>query len=93
MDINNKLEFDQESNMYIFKCPNCELFIIVKKDELNCQIFRHGYHKNNFTQINPHETKEQCENLLNSNSVIGCCKPFRLIYDNSNYYAISCDYI
>lgn len=89
----NKLDFNNDTNSYIFKCPHCEIFIIVARNEFNCKIFRHGCNKITGEQINPHATKQQCEAHLNSGNVVGCCKPFQIIVSNNEYYAISCDYI
>jgi len=46
----------------ILKCPHCEEYIIIEK--LNCGIFRHGVIKTNGQQINPHASKEMCDDLL-----------------------------
>ena len=64
-----------------FKCPyeDCKLYIEVAKKELNCKIFRHGVLKNNNKQINPHSSKQICDNLSQQNSVYGCTKPFKII--------------
>ena len=89
----NKLDFDNDTNSYIFKCPHCEMFIVVASNDLNCRIFRHGSNKINGEQINPHATKQQCEEYLNSGIINGCCKPFQIIIINNEYNAICCDYI
>lgn len=89
----NKLDFDKDTNSWIFKCPQCDSFIIVLNDELNCHIFRHGCLKSSGVQINPHSTKEQCKHLKNSGNVDGCCKPFQIIVINNELFASCCDYI
>lgn len=77
----------------IVKCPHCQEYIIIQ--ELNCCIFRHGYFKDTNIQIPPHSTKEVCDNLVLKNLVYGCCKPFRVIFNNElkQYETIVCDYI
>jgi len=82
-----------EGDFYFFDCPNCDSQIIVHKNELNCQIFRHAVFKNTFEQVNPHLCKEECDRLVRENKVIGCCKPFEIIRQNNiNLLAIKCDY-
>lgn len=89
----NKLIFDKDTNSWIFQCPHCNMFILVPNNELNCKIFRHGCLKASGAQIDPHSTKEQCDNLKNSDSVDGCCKPFQIISINNELFAICCNYI
>jgi len=45
-------------------------------------------------QVNPHTPIEHCDRLIQKGLVYGCCKPFRLIYDNNIIkYVDKCDYI
>ena len=76
--------------MYV-ECPNCKG--IIEIIEINCGIFRHGANKIDGCQINPHASKTTCDNLLEKDSIYGCGKPFRLIFQNAVYRAILCDYI
>ena len=73
------------------KCPNCDEYIII--EQINCAIFRHGVLKNNLVQINPHLSKNECEELVKNNLIYGCGKPFRLILNNNEWIGIICDYI
>jgi len=77
----------------IIKCPHCkdDLFIYLK--ELNCHIFRHGIHKNNYEQINPHLDKKMCDYLFENGLIYGCSKPFKIVNQNNNFLAEMCDYI
>jgi hypothetical protein len=77
----------------IINCPHCEMLILIKETEINCAIFRHGAYKKDLKQINPHEKKEECDRLANENLIHGCSKPFRLIKENDEYKAQTCDYI
>ena len=77
---------------FVFKCPHCSEEIIVQKNELNCQIFRHATYKHNYEQVNPHLSKKECEKLISSDSVYGCCKPFEVVQNDGKLYAIICDY-
>tara|TARA_Y100000590_G_C15716437_1_gene1012068 strand:- start:99 stop:356 length:258 start_codon:yes stop_codon:yes gene_type:complete len=82
-------------NQIIVKCPHCNLYIIIKKKDYNCKIFRHGVYKNNLEKhIHPHLSKEECDKLKYEDKIYGCGKPFMLI-DNStdSPSAIKCDYI
>ena len=76
-----------------FSCPHCKDLIIVNINEINCGIFRHGVFKHNNEQINPHETKENCDKFLNEKLVYGCAKPFQIIKTNDTYKVSICDYI
>jgi hypothetical protein len=67
--------------------------IIVYSNEINCGIFRHAIFKSNLQQINPHETKENCNKYIANNLVYGCAKSFQLIKQNNNYVIQIWNYI
>lgn len=77
----------------IVKCPHCEEFVLIEK--LNCCIFRHGIIIKTGKQMNPHESKENCEVLKKKNLIYGCGKPFKIIKKNNDneYLTEICDYI
>jgi len=77
----------------IIICPHCLGQIQIYKNEINCSIFRHAVFKDTMQQVHPHLSKDECEKLKLENKVYGCCKPFKIIFDNNNYQAIICDYI
>ncbi len=77
----------------IVKCPHCENYIVIYKNEINCAIFRHGILKETYMQINPHTSKDICDKLAIEDKIFGCAKPFKIIYENNEYNAIACDYI
>ena len=79
-----------EDNYIIIECPHCYQTIFIYKHELNCHIFRCGVYKNTGENIHPHLDQLSCENLFQSGTVYGCCKPF--IINNENKAEI-CDYI
>jgi hypothetical protein len=88
------------NNSFLFQCPNCDLYIEVRKDQINCSIFRHGffYEKINNTinltsQMNPHTPKNICEDLVKQNKIYGCGKPFKLIVEAGECKPQVCDYI
>jgi len=78
-------------NIIVVECPHCNLLIEI--DEINCAIFRHGILKKNNKQINPHASKQECDNYINNNMIIGCGKPFKLVSENNEHKAVICDYI
>ena len=78
------------NNYIIIVCPHCQGNIIVYKNQIKCRIFRHGVYKHNNKSIKPHLSKIECDKLIASNKVYGCCKPIRL---NTNNEAEICDYI
>lgn len=75
----------------IIKCPHCDEFIIIEK--INCGIFRHGILKKNGKQIDPHASKEECDYYIRENKIYGCGKPFRIIFNGSEFNSEICDYI
>ena len=78
----------------IVQCPNCFEYVVIKKSELNCKIFRHGILKSNYEQIDPHLPREDCEKLIENNLIYGCGKPFKIFQEESNKYTVViCDYI
>jgi hypothetical protein len=72
-------------------CPHCRSEIIIQ--EVNCQIFRHGIYKSSGDQINPHASKEECDELFIKELIYGCGKPFRIDFVDEKWIASICDYI
>lgn len=85
------MDIIRDNNLLIFNCPHCKQQIIVKLEETNCKIFRHGVMKINFEQINPHATKELCDSLVERDLIYGCGKPFKISDDLLKVE--TCDYI
>lgn len=79
------------NNIYIFDCPHCNIKIEVKKNQINCCIFRCGIYKNNYKQISQHLKKEECDRLKENNLIYGCGKPFK--YNKQKQEIEICDYI
>ena len=100
-----KAILDKQTGFWIFKCPNCGLYVEVAQNEVNCAIFRHAnivIRDPNGTiilssQVNPHESKEVCERLIQEGKIVGCGKPFRMseyFEDSEKFYIVkNCDYI
>ena len=79
---------------FFVTCPHCKGDVGVLYKQVNCKIFRHGIFRENGRQIDPHLSKEKCDDLHIKNKIWGCGKPFRITQDASNcYYAVICDYI
>ncbi len=76
------------NDFYLFLCPHCSMTIFVYKNEKNCGIFRCAFHKQGIP-INPHASKKECDELMASNSIYGCGKPFMI----KDYHVELCDYI
>ena len=75
-------------------CPHCNgIIIVVNTSQINCSIFRHAVYKNTMQQIPPHESKINCDKLIETNSVYGCARPFKVIKEKDKYITITCDYI
>ena len=83
--------------MILVTCPWCEC--LVEIEEINCAIFRHAIDNISYNQINPHESKEICDSLVENNKIHGCGKPFRVVSEqsetseNDKFVAVKCDYI
>ena len=75
----------------IITCPNCDEQVIIEK--VNCAIFRHGIYKLSGKQVEPHASKEVCDNLINNNLIHGCGKPFKLVFSNNTIISEICEYI
>lgn len=69
-------------NIYLFACPHCQGAVEVRKDQLNCMVFRHATLIATGAPINPHASKEECERLIAEGKIRGCGKPFR--FDGGN---------
>lgn len=76
---------------FIVTCPHCVQSIEVL--EVNCRIFRCGILKSNYTQINPHLSKVECDKLVNDDLIFGCGKPFELINEIGIWKPVPCEYI
>ena len=73
------------------QCPHCNDYIII--EQINCAIFRHGVLKINNQQINPHSSKDICDDLIEKKLIYGCGKPFKLIKKDNKLEAVICEYI
>lgn len=81
------------SEFFTVSCPSCGGCVVVYHTEKNCRVFRHGVYKDTFVQINPHLSKEECDRLVNKKKIIGCGRPFRIVFVKDNWVAELCDYI
>lgn len=70
----------------IVRCPNCKRWIEVI--QLNCAIMRCGIFKDNYSQLPPHSSKEECEQAVKNGLIFGCGSPFEII----DGIAVKCDY-
>ena len=73
-------------------CPNCDELVMIH--ELNCCIFRHAILIKTEQQIDPHSSKEVCEELLKSGKIYGCGKPFKIVVlEDGKWMIQKCNYI
>ncbi len=76
----------------LVSCPHCNEQILIA--ELNCRIFRHGALRSSGNQINPHESKVECDRLSTEGLIWGCGKPFYVKGDFQTGLTVEpCDYI
>lgn len=81
------------SDDLIFKCPNCDSYVAISENNINCGIFRHGFNKDTKNPLNPHEKKEICLKLKAENKLIGCGYPFKIVRFKNEYLLVKCDWI
>lgn len=91
--MNAQIDCLLDDNVLTFPCPHCECQVLVEVKDLNCCIFRHGYYKVENVQVESHASKEQCDQLVMDDKVLGCCKPFKILSDGISYKVTICDYI
>jgi hypothetical protein len=75
------------------ECPHCSQLFETTINTINCAIYRHGVLKTDFSQMNPHTPKNECDMLYNTEKIYGCGKPFKVILSDNVYKAVVCDYI
>jgi hypothetical protein len=75
--IDSKKQVDDQIE-FVFRCPHCQLHVLIKYKDFNCRIFRHGVYKKTMVQMNPHLPKIECDRLVAQSAIIGCGKPFRI---------------
>jgi hypothetical protein len=76
---------------FVVTCPHCKECVIIQ--EINCGIFRHGI-LHDGKQIDPHASKEQCDQYVNEKLIYGCGAPFKIIKKtDETFEAVACDYI
>ena len=80
-----------ENKEWIVICPHCNEYLII--NELNCCIFRHGIFKHTGEQMNPHASKQECDELKKNDLIFGCGKPFQITFHGENMVVEICDYI
>jgi len=85
----SQLVHDSDSDTYSFQCPHCHLYCQVSLKQINCEIFRHGVYKKDYSFLSPHASKAVCDRVKAENLIWGCAKPFR--FDGST--VTPCDYI
>ena len=76
----------------IVTCPHCKLLIQTLVKEFNCKIFRHGIFKIDYTQIDPHLPKKECDKLKEKGLIYGCGKPYELVKKENDWIAVACEY-
>jgi len=75
----------------IIICPHCDAPILIEK--LNCGIFRHGIIKKTGKQVDPHASKDLCDNLITQDMIYGCGKPFQIVEKEGSFVVTICEYI
>jgi hypothetical protein len=86
---NYKQKVQVYENYYYFKCPGCQIDIVVEKNDLNCKVFRCGVYRTTGQPIAPHLSKDLCDALREKKLIYGCGRPFIFKHE---YVEIS-DYI
>lgn len=67
----------------VISCAHCKGTIVVNKKDINCKQFVHATYKDNqLKPVNPHASKQQCEELKAKDEVYGCANAFALVQDD-----------
>jgi len=75
----------------LIECPHCQGMVEII--QIGCAIFRHGIYIQTQQQLNPHASKEICEDAIAKKLIYGCGKPFKIENIDNNYLATKCNYI
>ena len=78
---------------YIFTCLHCNQPFLIYFKDFNCKILRHGVYRDTKQYMNPHASKEECEQLVKEEKIYGCGKPLRIVKKGDGYDLEICDYI
>jgi hypothetical protein len=81
-----------ESVQYL-PCPHCNNVIEIHLNEINCKIYRHAVYKDTYEQIDPHMSKEKIAELIATESILGCGKPFQIVVMKDGCKLVECEYI
>lgn len=79
------------SNNQIVSCPHCKEYVEIL--QINCAIFRHGTFKVSGQQIDPHLSKDLCDQYIKDELIFGCGKPFKVFFKEGILVAEICEYI
>jgi hypothetical protein len=71
------VQLSNSDGTYYVSCPHCRGLVLIEQE--NCKVFRHGIVKSTGIQVASHLPKAECDALVASGNVIGCCGPFELI--------------
>lgn len=75
--MDSHLVFDKESKIYYIQCPYCSGFISINKKDIKCKLFLHAVLIKTGKNINPHISKNKCEQLIKSAKIFGCGNYFK----------------
>jgi len=84
------MQVSSSSPYSLFECPHCQAMIEVRAQDINCGIFRHAVFKCNLEPIPAHSSEQACQQLLATNQIYGCGKPFHW---KEGVLPSKCDYI
>jgi hypothetical protein len=79
-----------DGNLFHYQCPHCELWIQVRREDLNCKIFRHGVFIDSGKPIDPHASKGDVESQ--SHNILGCGGPHMIYNDTGKWYVRACSW-
>ena len=83
-----------DNDLLIYECPNCELFIETRMEDVCCGIFRHGVFKCNYQQIPPHADEQSIKHIKDNDQIYGCGLPYQITKDKDDIFqANKCGYI
>jgi len=69
--------FNKTDSAFTFMCPHCNLMVQVPESFIKCTIFRHAIDKSTGAFMDPHATRQVCDNWVATGQVWGCGRPFK----------------
>ena len=81
-----------EKPHFFVTCPHCLCYVKIYDDEVNCKLFVHAAFKRDHKSVDPHASRQQCDEWLASGLVFGCANAFGLRLENGTWQTFARDH-